>query len=384
MPANVKSMPLGPWPKGETNVVRDTEFTPRECATAENVLLTPVGHVDPAREWQQRTGVSFSSMYRHRESVYATDGDQLVRFPGMATTSNWVGAPIYQMPVTNPRLRFCPGLGKEFLATGGGMLIAVEGDTVIDLTRQAPGPLNVAVITGSGGLPPGKYRLTHAEGHDRPMSDPVDIELTEPAKLQCDTTLQVYCTNADGQILYAAPHYITAERDLKAQAPQADLVAMKPGRHVGTFNARVATAAGDMLWLSEPYMPTMAHPVAGFIRMPGNVAMLAGVADKLFVGTDTGTYVIGEDEAGFSLALVHDAPVQATQPCWLTTGSMPQGNNTSTPLTGAAVWVTVAGVAVGLPTGNVLLPRDGRFIINGSPPFVLAATDTRIYCLGGT
>jgi len=102
------------------------------------------------------------------------------------------------------------------------------------------------------------------------------------------------------------------------------------------------------------------------------------------VGTSTGTFALRDDTDGFAMELAHDAPVLATQPCWLTTGSLPQGNNTSTPLTGAAVWVTAAGVAVGLPSRAVLLPREGRFILHGSPPFVLAATDSRIYCLGGT
>jgi hypothetical protein len=112
---------------------------------------------------------------------------------------------------------------------------------------------------------------------------------------------------------------------------------MPAGDVVRWLNGRLYVAAGDTVYYSEPYAPTLFNPARNYILFPSTISMLETCQNGLYVAADQ-TYWLGGDPSGASLDPV------------LPYGAVP-GSSVQSPVKNECFWMSVRGLVRGDQNG---------------------------------
>lgn len=127
------------------------------------------------------------------------------------------------------------------------------------------------------------------------------------------------------------------------------------------YRGRIYLATGNVLWHTELYLYDKVDRTKGFVQFEDEITMVAGVSDGLYVGTTKGLYFLqGTAAGGLKSALVVESPVIAGSLAWVpTTKVHPSAGQQPLPEGDSAVFMTQAGICVGLDGGTTFnLTKD--------------------------
>lgn len=112
-------------------------------------------------------------------------------------------------------------------------------------------------------------------------------------------TIRVYCSMADGDVLYRYGDYQAGTDSIVLSAFQSDLAIETrfgypppPGSGLELYNGRIYIARGTVLWPTDPYRHGLYRPHESFFPFADEIRMHVAVSDGLYVATPTRTYFL--------------------------------------------------------------------------------------------
>lgn len=166
------------------------------------------------------------------------------------------------------------------------------------------------------------------------------------------TSFVVYCTSADGPVLQRAATVsaataivtISANPTGRQLGERAFLSPLPAGEIIAFYNGRLLSAKGDTLYYSDVYDFGLYNPAKGYIRLPGQISIVAPCENGVFVVADKTYWYAGTDIA--------QAEVFERLP-----SGAAKGTAFSSPLTKGIGWFGADGFVLGAPDGSVSLPQ---------------------------
>lgn len=131
---------------------------------------------------------------------------------------------------------------------------------------------------------------------------------------------------------------------------------MPGGRWIEYWSGRLVVARGNTLIISEPLRYGVYDQLRGFVQFEERIFWIAPLDTGIYVGLRNSVrWLAGTDPSEFSQRRVGG-------PSWRGAAAVLNANHLdpSLQVEHAAVWMTPSGFALGLPSGNVLLPQSGQ------------------------
>ena len=366
---------------GLRNDTTPERFARTDLAVANNVVL------DDDRMLRRRDGATL----RLPGAMHSLWGDADGAFVAAGTALYSLNASLVPALLTNS----LSGAPLAYARAGDQVYFSNGQDTgaVLASSIRTWGiavPAVLATVT-SGDLVPGRYLVTatylRADGQESgaPAAQVVDIVtgqgilVTVPASADGTVTAtRVHMTPPNDDVLY----HVGTVADGATFTPNAAAVAamnepletqfMGPppaGQLLAYFKGRVFVAVGDTLYMSEPFAYEL-FDLRNHLILDGPITMLATVEDTggasgFFIGTTTSTGVLtGESPADFKYAQRCDYGVVQGALAYVDGTLFMDGASGARQL---PVWVSRAGVCVGLPSLEINnLTRD-RFTFDTGP-----------------
>lgn len=372
---NMRTIPIGPWPKGIHNSARDYVLPQGGLLDALNVDITDEGHCRTRRGYRETVAIDNGhSLSNQGDKVLigigATLGVITARRPLEITT---VRTGLSVLPISYAELA-----GEVWWSNGedSGRIGTDNSDHPWAVEPPAS-PLSISA--GAGSLFPGTYGvvLTHsmADGEESGAS-PVSLfdmastgamVITLPAPAGDATHFNVYCTGADGSTFQLAETVPVATASVTITEPATGrqigrryfLEPLPPGDCLAIFNGRMISAKGPWLFYSEPYDFGVYDPVQNYIRFAGDISIVAPCENGVFVVADQTYWLAGADIDKQEMFVR------------LPSGAV-KGTSFRHPLTNAVGWFGADGFVIGTPDGAVhARQRDNGF---SSPSALTGAT----------
>lgn len=138
------------------------------------------------------------------------------------------------------------------------------------------------------------------------------------------------------------------------------------------YKGRIYLAAGRWLWGTELYLYDLVDRTRNFVPFQDDITMLRAVEDGLYVGTTAQLlFLSGVMSDGLKMTVVVDSPVIAGSAVDVPLSKVhPQARQGPVPEGDAPVFLTAAGICLGLDGGQVYNLTDGRVVF---PPAQRAA-----------
>lgn len=371
---------LGPWPLGVNNIAKETELPPGSLRSAINVDLTDAG-------WpRRRPGRTERIAATRAHSLFASDAALLANVDGAykAYTVTPTGALTLAATVRSSigdRYVSAAQVNEDVIWSNGIQIRRMDaelGDHPATLETPTP-PTATASSTGS--LLAGDYLVAltwrDIDGRESAPSAPVLVTLTAgqgilltglPAAPEDATALRVWCSPANGEVLYHA-------RDLPTIATGTQIATHTPGRALETlwyvpmpagdivrwWNGRLFVVSDNHLAYSEALRPALMHP-DNVMRFGERITMAEPVGEG---GDGAGMYVSDHKRTYFMSGASpdqwqrvirhHHSAVPGTS---IVLPGEAFGLETTAPV---AYWLASNGVfCLGLPGGIVIPQTEGR------------------------
>lgn len=322
--------------------------------TAVNVDLTQAGTIRRRKGTAQAiAGSDCHSLFAFRDDAFFVDYDELNRIDPETLTATAVDGG-YMTPRRRASYSVLPD--GSTLVTNGAQFYRVVGDDAfaypIPLPPYDPEPVYSAVGSLKSGV---TYQFLFVLMDDGGVEGgstipvaftmPADGGVQFPVPTVTGYTVQIYMTPANGADFFAVDPMVVSGIASITLPPTAGrrcrtklLAPIPTGIIVRNNNGRVFTAAGSMLYYSEPYLPGLYNPLKGFIPFPADITMVEVCGDGLYVSADQ-TYWFGGDIA--SAEMVPVLPYRAI------TGAASTVNNTTD-----IWWMSERGMVVANEQGN--------------------------------
>jgi len=224
--------------------------------------------------------------------------------------------------------------------------------------------------TSQGSLLAGSYGVTYsivdADGEESGLGPVVQIDLPEQGciigtlfTLATGQTYRIYMTTTDGEELYQTAEFSASQSSFTVmgheEGRQPATFGLEPtpkGHIIRAFNARLLIGTTDFVYFTEAFRPHLHDPAHGWVATAGFATMVEPVEGGVFIADKRGVkFYSGEDPTKWE---VSDA---TPDPVVYGTSSVVPGSYFSGELAkydSVAVWLSVSGYQVGLPTGEVM------------------------------
>jgi hypothetical protein len=360
----MKTVTLGPWLKGINNsaeghlLPRTSKERPGDaCRDALNVDFMDDGRSVTRNGYETvSVGTSLHSLRRQGDKVLL----------GMASTINVVES-LNPLSLTQLRsgldvrtISYAERGGEVWWSNGvqSGRISALNADS--PWVPPAPGNI-VSLADGVGNLHPGAYRiaLTHsmADGEESVTSDIYDhtlaatgaIVVTLPAAQAGVTYFNIYCTEANGDILQKYSTVVAATASVTITDPadgrqlrnRGFLSPLPAGDAICFHGNRLLSLKGEFLYYSEPWDYGVYDPQQNFVVLGQTGSLLASVEEGVFVAADRTWFYSGDD-------IKAAVPVEV-QKVGAVSGTVFEHPDD----TRAKGWYSQEGLVVGMPDGGL-------------------------------
>lgn len=319
-----RTVQAGPFVGGVNNRLADNAMarsTPDgmivdKLRSATNVILDDVGKLKRRKGYTlTHADVGAHSGFEYSLGVLYVVGGVLKLFdPDAGTTTTLISG------LSNAAMAYVEVNGDVYYSN------SVDTGKIVSGVRQTWGiavPSGVPVLTAvTGALPAGRYQVwfTHetATGEESGASLGSAISVagsqgvtisgiqTPPAGV---SNVNIYCTHQNGDVAYkiaslpagvSSLQFLTASY-LGAQINTQFLVPPPPGNVLAYANGRIYTAYKKVLCFTEPLAYGLYRPSRNFIVFPGDITILAGVLDGVYVVSDKTYFLAGADPSNFVL-----------------------------------------------------------------------------------
>jgi len=362
-----KPVVLGPWAKGINNKSRAHELPKNSVRDALNYDFTDSGFVRSREGYSQTDAVDNGhSLSAQGSRVFlCNDGSLSVIVSVNPLVTQVVRSGLPLDPISYAEL------GDEVWWSNGTDSGRCEAGNV-DAPWSVPTPDDIPLaIAGVGTMLPGAYRIaishTMANGEESATSEiyslsmPVagSIIVTLPLAKPGTDFFRVYCSVADGSVLKrygdvsAASGSMTITADPQGMSLQdgAFLAPLPPGNIVAFHNGRLLSASGNELYYSQPYNFGLCDLNSGWLRVTGEITIVAPCEGGVFVVADKTWFYAGNDIAESVVTEV--LPFGAVR-----------GTAFRHPDSRAVGWFSKDGFVIGKPDGSVTLPqRENGFSV---------------------
>lgn len=174
------------------------------------------------------------------------------------------------------------------------------------------------------------------------------------------SSYRVYLTPPDGDELYLAEEfsgafaeYVVTRRPDGATRTTQHLKPMPCGDFVRSHAGRLYVAKDDTLYFSEALRPHLYDPRHNFVKFVGRITILESVDAGVVVGDSRGVWLAaGKDPEQFHLQRVSQA--QAVRRSSLVVSGAHFNKELTQTDKNVAVWLSVEGYMLALPTGDVV------------------------------
>lgn len=264
-----------------------------------------------------------------------------------------------------------------------GRIVRLDPDGVV----RTPGVASMIGFTPTltaigGALPAGSYgvacSVVNAAGEESGLSNMAAITLTSAGGIGVNLSgvptsqiaaYRIYRTEQNGDLLYldreiapASTVYLNGG-ELGPPATNWLLDLLPAGKYLAAYNGRLYSLQGSFLFYSDVYNPGLYNPRTCWIPLEGEGTGLVALDTGLYVGTTAGTiFLEGGGPASFQLRNVSAEPMidgtAVRAPATLFANEILQGSQRD-----VALWLSPAGFALGLPSGQVTSPQDKRIRI---------------------
>ena len=261
---------------------------------ADNVDINSRGYLRRRRGHVPAIGGAAHSLWGDGQGGYVVLNDELKSLTpaGAGLVAATVRAGMPRLPVSYSR-----GADGDVYWSNGTVLRRIHAGA--DLPASTPGPGVVPVVNViAGGLRAGRYLLAFTKlgpGGESAATPVVQVEVAEGSGLTFGATNAVYMSGPNGDILtyQGDVAQVTVHTETGPRCETLNTAELPAGTIVRHFNGRMLVAAGNVLFISEPYRYGLYRPASGFIPFPAPVTVVepttGGVyicADKTYWATD--------------------------------------------------------------------------------------------------
>lgn len=321
---------LGPWPKGMNNRASEFDLPEKTLRDAYNVDITNNGRARRRRgSTLIETGSGRHSVFAYGSHFLFVRGDQLrYGLPPSAVALRQgltLGEPMYYT-VVNEEIYFSNGIITGKIQADGSL---VPWGVLTPISSP------VVSATGAGALQAGRYQVAvvHVSptGEESGARAPAVVDVGDGGGIQVlalpqsvdgyATTIRVYRSQANGEVLYWAADYamgtvsatLGASVNLGRPLSTLFMEPMVPCKHLTSYNGRIYGAVGNAVVYTEPLRYGLTQLDRDFLLLPKDVNMLLGVRDGIFAGSDITYFMAGAQPSAFDLKEVLPfAPVPGT------------------------------------------------------------------------
>lgn len=300
------------WPAGINNRAPVDRLPDGAARHLVNLTPTAAGKLRMRPGFQKRAAAqNVRASVKHNDSILLFDGADVLLF-------NPDGEYIQKIGEITAGSGYVAGAsigGVTYLCTPADM-VRVVGNELRPWAVEAPA-VNVGI--GVGNLLPGTYRFAvtsmTADGIES-GAIPVIVTLSGSNSVSIPVLLppgavsaRCYASVENGDTLYLQDEKVSGSFvianivDSGARLTTENRVTPPHGEQVVAHNAQLLIASGNVLYMTEPFMPHLYHRVRGFVQYPEPISVVLSVgnvvyvcADKTYCLRDVGTDSVTQTE----------------------------------------------------------------------------------------
>lgn len=363
---SLRSVNLGSFSPGVNNRVGPTQLrtvlsdnrTATYLYAADNVDLSDMGRARRRRGFtRSNAAAGCHSLWSDDRGAYGVMAGNLVALepsPTGLTPTVLRG----DMPLRYTSFARAPD-GNVYWSNGidiGRIADGVAGPLVTASPAAVP---SVTLIAGA--LPPGRYQFAFTvlgTAGESASTTPVAVTLPAAGGIQLGAMqagTQVYMTGPNGSVFNRTDGStaIVALANNGAPCPTLLLAEMPAGQIVREHLGSLLSAAGAVLYISEPYYYGLCNPSRGFIPFPAPITVVEPCETGVFVCADKTYWLPGA--------------LDATKPEVVAPYGGLLGSGGSNPTTEQVYWQSPRGLVLGSPTGKVSAVQDEVLSFGASP-----------------
>lgn len=312
---------FGPFTKGVTNLSEDHELTPDQLRQGVNLLLRDSGRIQRRKGFslERAAQVEMHSAFGIEDGILFVDGTNLILYDPVGKTERVFRSDAQRTaPLAYVNV---PGYGTYY--SDGVITGRVSAGQ--NLPWGTPPPSGLPVVSSTvGALYPGRYQIAFtyltATGEESGAGLTQVIDIGEGQGMIISSSavfaegavqLAVYVSPPNGELLYLAGTlapgdslaYITGAATGRVLRTR-NLVPPPAGRALGYLAGRIYIADGNILWYTEPLQLNLCRKASNFLLFPGEIKIVAGARDGLYVVADDTHWLPGTDPAAFADAKI--------------------------------------------------------------------------------
>jgi hypothetical protein len=365
---------LGPWPLGIDNVSPDNRLTADDRGRVISLRDAVNVDIDRAGQPSRRPGLTVAnaaaahSLWACRLGAFCMVGAALNRVSLSGGTMTLT--PLMTLASAEP-VSYTELMNRVVFSNSGTI-----GEITPTGVRQlgVPEPASFALSADSaGGLFPGRYGVVvtnvSATGEESAASALAMVDVAANGGLLLTglshtTTLRVYRTEANGDVLYRAAEvpagmteYLIGAGQLGKVCDTRHMARTPPGRIVRYWNGRLLIARGRHLYFTEALRYGLVDPRHAFVTMPGRITMVRPVDAGVFVSTSAGVrFLRGNAPSAWEVVDTSSEPAVEGTDIEIA-ASILSGDAGGRK---AALWLTGRGFVIGGADGTVTEPQAAR------------------------
>lgn len=308
--------------------------------SAINIDLSSDGYLRRRQGFQLVQAGDFHSLWSDGKDAYAVVNGSLSHLSPEPTPIE----PNVRNPVTYAR--FPDG---AVYWSDGNKAGRMNGQDNKPITPPMPNPVPAAQVVDAG-LPAGRYQVCFTritDGLESAPTEAVMFDLPENKGLVfsgVDNDTLIYVTGANGEIFNEISGNYLSPIAEGAECPTFGLAPIPAGQALAHYRGSLLMAAGNYLYVSEPYLYGLHNPVRGFIPFPEPISVVAPCEDGFYVCADK-TYWLPAD------------PLNTTPIVVLPYGALAKSlvidDESMT-----VYWQSKHGIVLAKPSGSVTLPQN--------------------------
>ena len=310
------------WPDGENNILDAVELPQTSLRRAVNYDIMDGGdlHRRRGRTLAYTGTIVPHTLYSNGSRVLFVEGGSMWELrKDLAGVWN---RQLFRTGVTNRAVTYLDVNG-EIYWSNGLFTGVIDGDGR-DLPWGIRGPHeqpNVSAAASGGNLEAGTYQVAITflddDGQESGTPSAKIVEITTSGgSIQVQdiptpvdgSTIQVYCSSANGEGLYrvgqlipGTPDYrITAVSNQQTIKLQTQFGIVPPaGSVLEYFNGRIYIAEGSVVWFTDALRYGLVKPHRNFLQFPEPVTVMKAVADGIYICADQTYWISGVDTSEF-------------------------------------------------------------------------------------
>ena len=304
---------FGPWPKGMNNRQPDYALPDGTLRNLVNGDITVSGHLGRRAGYTKVVGgLGLRGGFSCPIGTYFIRNNELCVFGADESVT------VLDTGIVGPTPTYAYFDGVVYFSDG---LVTRKLSATASSPWGVPTPAAPTVNIVAGSMPLGTYLVAitaiGADGVESGASDlvsivnPADSGGLQVVGLPTASDANIYVSSPNGEMLYlagtataGATSYSVTAAVLGTGAPLTthQIIPPPPGRIVREYNGRIYIAAGNVLWVTEPYATSWVHVIRGVIMQPADITVVEAGSSGLWVVSDKTYFFRGSGPEDFQIS----------------------------------------------------------------------------------